>query len=125
MVRRGSTLDDKVMKQQETTDRNFQKRLALEANSQNAEDLAIIVSHLQDNPSKIQGCKLAVLGKMLLPNADGSRDATTEFSHSNTWLVKIPKEHLRGLLKAVRANVHEGAFNLMNKFDRSSPYHLL
>lgn len=118
MVRRGSNLDVKVMKQQETTDRNFQKRLALEANSQNAEDLAIIVAHLQDNPSNIQRCKFAVLGKMFLPNADGSRDATTEFSHSNKWLFNIPKEHVRGFLKAVRANVHEGAYNPMNKFDR-------
>lgn len=119
-----TTLDDRVATQQEVVDRSFQARLKLEHNSQAALDLAVIVKHLQEHPDKIAGCKIAVLGNMFLAKGD-ERDADLEFSKTNKWLFKIPKDHLKGLLASLRPSLNEGVYTMMNKIDRQSPYKIL
>lgn len=126
MVRRQTaSIDDRVASQQEVADRKFQDRMKLEHNSQAALDLAQIVKHLQEHPTKIAGCKIAVMGNMFLPQGDGDRDAGKTFSRTNKWLFKIPKDHLKLLLQALRPTINEGVFTMMNKVDKQAPYKVL
>ena len=106
--------------QEEASDRSFQQRLKLEVDSQNALELAVIIQHLQEHPEKIKGCKSAVLGTMFC-----LRDAGTEFSHTNKWLFKIPKDHIKPLILKLRPSLGEHGYNLANKADKQSPYRIL